>query len=340
MYDQTNKLWFKIISFIVLEAFLFTIADVSWAANYRQKKGSKEAMMETQNTKDNRDKLSADALSDKLVLTQPAMPYMGFEQVVTKGQIESMPIIDTTISGLSIAGNDLPAIFTTLKNSGCSVAEAGFGAVRQGFNKKEIYHGLIKAGYDKEEVKQLLGGLLKAEEEKKLKEKEAQEEKTGPPLSKDKDKQKEEEAQKTKEGIFEIPKVTEMPVEKEPAKLIEKTTKESAMLRQTVEFVRIMINEGKRGVELIKILKKAGLTNERIINSLAQMGFNLKDIITIFKEANLTCTEIVQSLHKAQVNYSNKEIYEALLKAGFTDKDIVAALKAVESIGVTAASPP
>ncbi len=334
MYDQTNKLWFKIISFIVLEAFLFTIADISWAANYKERKGAQEVMMENQKTKDERDKLSADALSDKLVLTQPAMPFMGFEQVVNKGRIQSMPIIDTTISGLSIAGNDLTMIFKTLKNSGCSVSEAGFGAVRQGFNKKEIYHSLIKAGYDKDEVKKLLGGLLKAEDEKKLQESEASEEKTGPPLAEDEKEQKEEEeALKAKEGIFEIPKVTDMPVEKEPAKIIEKTTKESAVLRQTVEFVRIMINEGKRGVELIKILKKAGLTNERIINALAQMGFNLKDIITIFKEANIDCTEIVQSLHKAQINYSDKEIYAALLKAGFTDKDIVYAFK---SAGISA----
>ncbi|MFH1093882.1 MAG: cysteine peptidase family C39 domain-containing protein, partial [Candidatus Omnitrophota bacterium] len=328
MYDQTNKLWFKIISFIVLETFLFTIADISWAANYRENRGSQEALMD-QRTKDSRDKLSADALSDKLVLTQPAMPYMGFEQVITKGQIEAMPIIDTTISGLSIAGNDLPTIFKTLKTSGCTVAEAGFGAVRQGFNKKEIYHALIKAGYDKDEVNTLLGGLLKAEEDAKVQETDSEESKTGPPLLKDKKAQKEEEeALKAKEGIFEIPKVTDMPVEKEPAKIIESTTKESAILRQTVEFVRIMINEGKRGAELIRILKKAGLTDERIINALAQMGFNLKDIITIFKEANISCTEIVQSIHKAQVNYSDKEIYEALLKAGFTDKDIVSAFKA------------
>ncbi|MCK5591833.1 MAG: hypothetical protein KAI72_07755, partial [Candidatus Pacebacteria bacterium] len=154
-----------------------------------------------------------------------------------------------------------------------------------------------------------------------------EESKTGPPLGKDKKEQEEEEALKGKEGIFEIPKVTDMPIEKEPAKIIENTTKESAMLRQTVEFVRVMINEGKRGVELIKILKKAGLANERIINALTQMGFNLKDIIIIFKEANLSCTEIVQSIHKARVSYSDKEIYEALLKAGFTDKDIVAAFK-------------
>ncbi len=38
MYNQTGKLWFKIISFIVLEAFLFTIADISWAANYKERK--------------------------------------------------------------------------------------------------------------------------------------------------------------------------------------------------------------------------------------------------------------------------------------------------------------
>jgi len=330
MYDQTGKLWFKIIAFIVMEAFLFTIADTSWAANYREQKGNQQALVENQKTKDERNNLSADALGDQLVLTQPAMPYLGFEHIMKKGEIESMPLIDTTISGLTIAGNDLPTIFKTLKNSGATVGEAGFGALRQGFSKKEIYHALIKAGYDKEEVQTLLGGLLKAEEDKKEQKLEESEDKTGPPLEKEKQQEKAAKTQtkEEKEGLFEIPKVTELPVEKEAAKVVEKSTKEAALLRQTVEFVRIMIKEGKRGVELIRVLKKAGLTNERIVTALAQIGFNLKDIITILKEANISCRDIVQALHQSKVNYSDKEIYVALLKAGYTDKDIVAAFKA------------
>ncbi|MFH1061545.1 MAG: cysteine peptidase family C39 domain-containing protein, partial [Candidatus Omnitrophota bacterium] len=316
MYDQTGKLWFKIVSFIVLEAFLFTMSDISWAANYRDQRGSQQMLLDSQKTKDEQNNTAANALSNQLVLTQPAMPYMGFGQVTQQGQgLESVSLIDTTITGLSIAGNDLSDIFKTLKSSGCSVSEAGFGAMRQGFDKKEIYHALMSAGYDKEEVKTLLGSLLKMEAETTKDQEEAEQTKTGPP--------------EEEQAIFEIPSVTELPVEKDAAQVIEKTVREGAVLRQTVEFVRLMINEGKRGIELIKILKKAGLSNERITTALAQLGFNLKDIITILKDANISCADIVQSIYNSQINYSDKDIYTALLKAGFGDEEIIAALRKV-----------
>ncbi|MBU4479160.1 MAG: hypothetical protein KKH34_08785, partial [Candidatus Omnitrophica bacterium] len=321
MYDQTNKLWFKAIAFIVMQAFILTLADVSWAANYRENKGSQQMALDSQKIKDERDKLSKDALSNQFVLTQPAMPYMGFEQVTRKGGAEPLSLIDTTISGLSIAGNDLADIFKALKSSGCSVSEAGFGALRQGFNKKEIYHALMKGGYDKEEVKNLLGSLLKAEEEEKEESKNNALQKTGPPQ------EKPEEKEASKEAIFELPKITDSPVEEKASKIIEKSLNQDALFRQTVEFVRIMINEGKRGKELIDVLKKAGLSNERIITALAQLGFNLKDIINIFKEANISCGDIVQALHKAQIRYSDKEIYGALIKCGYTEEDIITAFR-------------
>ncbi|MBU1042850.1 MAG: hypothetical protein KJ915_00425, partial [Candidatus Omnitrophica bacterium] len=333
MYDQTGKLWFKIIAFIVLEAFLFTIADVSWAANYRDQRGSQQMALDSQKNKKEKDNVSADALSNQLVLTQPAMPYMGFGQITPQGQqgLESISLIDTTISGLSIAGNDLSDIFTTLKSSGCSVSEAGFGAMRQGFAKKEIYHALISAGYDKDEVKTLLGSLLKMESETKKQDEAAVQTKTGPP-------QEQSEQDKTqlnqKKAIFEIPSVTDLPIEKDVTKIVEKTVQQGAVLRQTVEFVRLMINEGKRGKELIKILKKAGLSNERITTALSQLGFNLKDIITILKDSNISCTDIVQAIYNSQVNYSDKDIYTALLKAGFSDQEIINALR---NVGMNAA---
>ncbi|MBU1086640.1 MAG: hypothetical protein KKD05_03890, partial [Candidatus Omnitrophica bacterium] len=327
MYDQTGKLWFKIMAFIVLEAFLFTIADISWAANYRDQRGSQQMLLDSQKNKNEKDNVSAEALSNQLVLTQPAMPYMGFGQITPQGQeLESVSLIDTTISGLSIAGNDLSDIFKTLKSSGCSVSEAGFGAMRQGFNKKEIYHSLISAGYDKEEVKTLLGSLLIMEEEIKKDEEEAVQTKTGPPQAQS------EQAKTTlnqKKAIFEIPSLTDLPVEKDVTKVVEKTVQQGAVLRQTVEFVRLMLNEGKRGKELIRILKKSGLSNERITTALAQLGFNLKDIISILKDSDISCTDIVQAIYNSQINYSDKDIYTALLKAGFSDEEIISALKTV-----------
>ncbi|MBI4846769.1 MAG: hypothetical protein HY810_09935, partial [Candidatus Omnitrophica bacterium] len=332
MSELTNKLWFKLVALIVLEAFFLTIADISWAGNYRENRGSQQMAMDSQKQKDERDKLSKDALNNQIVMTQPAMPYMGFGQITPKNGAQDISLIDTTINGLSIAGNDLPEIFRVLKNSGCAVSEAGFAAVRQGFDKKEIYHAMIKAGYDKEEVKTLLGSLLKAEEEKKQREEAQQEEKTGPPELGEATEEEKAAAEailsKEKEAaVFEIPKVTDMPVEKEPSKVVERTIREDALLRQTVEFVRLMINEGKRGSELVNFLKKSGLTEERIVSALAQLGFSLKDIVDIFRQANISCSEIVQALQNALVNYSEKEIYNALLKCGFSDAEIIKAFK-------------
>ncbi|MCP4649168.1 MAG: hypothetical protein GY853_03685 [PVC group bacterium] len=321
MQGLTGKLWFKIIAFIVLQTFMFVQADISWAANYRQQKGQGERVV------DERDKVSKDALNTQVVLNQPAVPFISFDPGIAPPRSEKLSLIETTIEGLSMAGTNLKTIFGTLKNSGCSVSETGFAAMRQGYPKHEIYKALISAGYDKEEVKTMLGSILQREEEKKS-EDESANQKTGPPLDKEKkDADKEASFLDAEQPIPESSEVTALSVGKDPVKIIEKATADNAVMNQTVAFVRLMINEGKRGKELIKTLKKAGLTNERIVMALAQLGFSLDDIVAIFKEADISATEIIQAIHNGFLAFSDKDIYNALLKNGFSDKDIIAAFK-------------
>ncbi|MBU0633508.1 MAG: hypothetical protein KKA52_00415, partial [Candidatus Omnitrophica bacterium] len=338
MSNLTNKLWFRVTAFLVMEAFLFTLADISWAADYRQKQGYQETALNAQKAEDEQSRLSTDALSNQLILNQPAAPFMGggtYQQSLDKAQPAS--IVDTTISGLSLAGKDLNMIFGTLNKSGFSASEVSFAAMRQGHSGKEIYQALIGAGYDGKEVKDLLGNLLKYEKEKEKKEKEAKNLPVKETAAK-KEKQREvKESDKTEferktaleekdgEKAFIEPEETAAPQGAESAKSL----RLDALRMQTLEFVRLMILEGKRGRDLISILKKAGIADERIITALSQLGFNLQDIIKIFREADIDCAQIVQALKKCNIASSDKEIYSALLKNGFSDKDIIAALKAV-----------
>ena len=325
MSGLTNKLWFKAIAFIVLQMFFLTQADISWAANYRERKSTSESALNTQKLTDDRNKLSNDVLNSQMVLNQPAIPFISIEQGFSTLRPEHIGRIEATIQGLSMAGMDLTTILGTLKNSGFSMSESGFAAIKQGYSKHEIYKGLIDAGYDKTSVENLLGNILKTEDEKKQDGVDTENMKTGPP----EEEFTEEPSLLDKDEVIEPASgITELPVVANITDVIDKTLHESAVMDQTMAFVKLMINAGKRGTELIHTLKKAGLSNEKIISSLAQLGFSLKDIIAVFKEAGISCKEIIQSINNARLVFSDKDIYDALLRNGFSDKDIVSGFKA------------
>ncbi|MBI4844916.1 MAG: hypothetical protein HY810_00295 [Candidatus Omnitrophica bacterium] len=318
-----KKIWFKVISLSMMQ--LFMLNSIVFAFDFQ------DSAYKNDNRNDYRDKFN----SQVAMLNIPANSVIPMSKESTARDINDVSDVDYNLIIENLKGCDLKTKCAILKTVGCSELQAATRLTEKGYKADDVAKSLKEEGFDQEKVADAIETIIKKErnfssqenvskntlktsaEEEKGSEKEESEEYVEQGLALEKDK---------KERL-EVNRQIDFIIEKEAERIIEKTIRDDALQRQVIEVVKLMLNEGKRGVVLFEVLKKSGFSNEKIISALLSVGVDLKEIISMFKQANISCEDIVKALFSSQSSYSAKEIYAALIACGYDDEEIISAFR-------------
>ncbi|MFH1776504.1 MAG: cysteine peptidase family C39 domain-containing protein [Candidatus Omnitrophota bacterium] len=311
----TKKLWFKFITVLLIQAFLFTNSNFSLAADFRYLQGQRDLLDElTKNT--------PRVKTEQIDITQTAysplntlsLPQAGSESKIARdyaaGIGSNLSFIKESIKGMGAAGYDLTTMITLLKKSGNSARDVAITALKQGYFADEIYEALVSAGYSEHEAESLISRPVREQ------------------TREDREKLSLLQEEAAKREIIEqhrdkvLPEIGKVGVK--PEQNIEEQKQQEAFV-----MMHALIKLDYRQEALVLKMFQQGYTDSEIITSFAQMGKGLVEIAALLKSANRSATDIIAAIKEAKLPFSNYQIYRTLLNADYSDQEIILALKSL-----------
>ncbi len=155
MFDQTGKLWFKIVAFVILEVFLFTIVDVSWAANDLQNESSSQLYQNGYS----KEKLELKEKDESPLIVPVNMLLLG-ERKVFLNKDKSEGKVKLLVEDLKKYDLPLEQIAQILLGSGASTSDAVFSLLKNGYKVKDARNALVSTGFKADQIDSLIGNII------------------------------------------------------------------------------------------------------------------------------------------------------------------------------------
>ncbi|MCM8812511.1 MAG: cysteine peptidase family C39 domain-containing protein, partial [Candidatus Omnitrophica bacterium] len=316
MEERKKSRWpigMKLIALAVIQAFLATQANISWAAprpeqaQYKIFDAARQQNRKVVDAANEHADVQKPRVDERLASAQPliiAVPGAGVvgEFAGLRGRRhhkkDTSPA-ENTVRGLVIAGEQLPAILGYLQKSGVSVSEAGILALREGFSRADVQQGLAVAGYDSAQIEHFFGTLAAWE-------KPAQQQPAGALNANH--------FGRYRRHFVDQPAAAQRTL---PVDTDELDTGGLADLRAA----------GVSETDLFAAMQRDGFSPSETVHAMHRSGFSAQRIVGAGWKKHQQAGGLLAAAFGAAVKVSSEELYASLANSGRSDAEIIAAFK-------------